>query len=153
MVSRRESKRARMMLDARLAELPSAEAFAVPRGGWVRSIRDALGMSAAELGRRLGVAHSSVFDLERSERAGSVRLDTLRRAADALDCTLVYAFVPNRGLEATVRARAEELADDDLRAVDHTMALEDQKVETPPHVREELVQQLAGSRELWSRRP
>jgi predicted DNA-binding mobile mystery protein A len=110
-------------------------------------------MSAAELGRRLGVSHTSVFDLERSERAGSVRLDTLRRAADALDCSFVYAFVPRRGLEETVRARAEDLAEEDLRIVEHTMALEDQTVDTPPALREELVQQLVDSRGLWSRRP
>lgn len=140
------------MLDARLGTLAPSDTFAVPRSGWVRAIRDALGMPAAELGRRLGVSHTAVFELERSERAGTARLDTLRRAADALDCTLVYAFVPNRGLEATVRTHAEELIDQDLRRVEHTMALEDQATPTRPHAREELIQQLVDSRGLWSRR-
>lgn len=140
------------MLDARLVRF-APEDFAVPTSGWIRAIRDALGMSAAELGRRLGVTHAAVFDLERSERAGRIGLDSLRRAADALDCTLVYALVPRRGLDATVRARAEELADDDLRHVERTMALEDQAVAVDPHTREELVQKLVGSRGLWSRRP
>lgn len=110
-------------------------------------------MSAAGLGRRLGVTHTAIFELERSERAGTIRLDSLRRAADALDCTLVYAFVPKRGLDATVRARAEELVDNDLRHVEQTMALERQSVAVAPHTREELIQQLLDSRRLWSRRP
>ena len=140
------------MLDARLARLGAPEDFAVPTSGWVRAIRDALGMSAAELGRRLGVSHTAVFELERSEQAGGAKLDTLRRAAEALDCTLVYAFLPKRGLDATVRARAEELVDLDLRGVQHTMALEDQAAPVAADTREELVQQLLDSRGLWSRR-
>jgi predicted DNA-binding mobile mystery protein A len=152
MVKLRESKRGRAALDSRLSSLGPTDKYAPPRSGWVRAVRDALGMSAAELGRRMGVSHSAVFELEGSERSGTTRLDTLRRAAEALDCTLVYAFIPRDGLEATVRARAEELADEDLRHVKQTMALEDQAEQVGPEAREEIIQQLIDSRGLWSRR-
>ena len=152
MTTVRESKRARAVLDARLAHLTPAD-LAAPRGGWIRAIRDALGMPAAELGRRLDVTHSAVFELERSERAGTIKLNSLRRAAEALDCTLVYALVPKRGLDVTVRAQAEGIADDDLRHVEQTMALEDQSVEVTARARDELVQRLLDTRGLWSRRP
>src|SRR5712691_1636902 len=126
MAKLRESKNARLALDSRLSSLGPVDKYAVPRSGWVRAVRDALGMSAAEVGRRMGVSHVSVLELERNESKGTARLDTLRRAAEALDCTLVYAFIPRQGLEATVRARAEELADEDLRHVEQSMSLEDQ---------------------------
>ena len=143
---------ARRSLDRRMSDLGPAERWEVPRSGWVRAIRDALGMTAQELGRRLGVTQPAVFALEKSELGGGVRLDTLRRAAEAMDCTLVYAFVPDRSLEATVRTRAESIADEELRRVGQTMALEDQAVRFTPEARETLIRSIIDSRGLWSRR-
>lgn len=151
MTTVRESKRARAGLDARLDRFDPAD-FTAPRGGWIRAIRDALGMPAAELGSRLGVTHSAVFELERSEQAGTIKVESLRRAAEALDCTLVYALVPKRGLDATVRAQAEAIVDDDLRRVEQTMALEDQSADMTVASRADLVQQVIDTRGLWSRR-
>ena len=153
MPTRAESKRARGALDSRLGQIESLERFTPPRAGWIRAIRDALGMSAKELGRRMSVSHAAVFELERNERAGTVRLDSLTRAAEALDCTFVYAFVPRRGLEQAVRARAEQIAEQELRRVQHTMALEGQAEPIDAAVREEIVQQLLSSGNLWSDRP
>lgn len=146
-----DAKRARRSLDARLAPLGSGDSFAVPSKGWVRAIRDALGMTARELGGRMGISQPSVVALEQSEREGTVRLDTLRRAADAMDCRLVYAFVPRHGLEATVRMQAEQLVDDDMQGVAQTMALEDQRASLTPEVREETIQRIANARGLWAR--
>ena len=81
-----------------------------PGGGWVRAIREALGMSAAELGTRMGIVETSVLRLEQNEHADRVRVDTLRRAAQALECDLVYALVPRRPLQEMVDGRAEERA-------------------------------------------
>lgn len=101
---------------------------AVPRGGWVQAVREALGMSAADLAQRMHVAETAVFSLERNERAGRARLDTLRRAAEAMDCELVYAIVPRRPLEQIVDDRARAVAADLLGHVPHSMLLEDQQV-------------------------
>ena len=54
---------------------------------------------------------------------------TLRRAAEALDCTLVYVLVPNKPLGVTVRERARALLLRRRQPVEHTMLLEDQRVE------------------------
>lgn len=151
MMKTSESRIARRVLDERLDSLPDREAYVAPRAGWVRAIRDALGMSAAELGRRMGVSHAAVFELERTEQRGTARLDTLRRAAEAMDCDLVYALISRHGLETTVRSRAEEIADEDLRRVVHTMALEDQAEPVTPDLRDDVVQGLIDSRDLWSR--
>ena len=120
---------ARRRLDARFASLPSAKAFAVPAKGWIRAIRDALGMSAKQLGDRLGIRSQSVYEIETSEASGLIQLNTLRKAAAALDCTLVYALVPNTPLTETVRKRAREIASRDLARVEHSMKLEGQGIE------------------------
>ena len=70
----------------------------------------------------------SVIEMEQSEMKGTIQLATLRRAADALDCTLVYVLIPNKPLKTMVRDRARMLARRRLEAVDHTMLLEDQAV-------------------------
>ncbi len=99
-----------------------------PHGGWIRAIREAIGMTPADLAARMGVERTTFVRLEQSERAGRIQLGTLTRAADALQCDLVYALVPRHPLETTVVRRAEKLARADLAGVDHTMLLEDQQV-------------------------
>lgn len=73
-----------------------------PRGGWISAIRTALGMSQTDLARRLGVRPSSIAKMESSERAGTIRMETLRRAADSLECDLVIALVPRSPLQSMV---------------------------------------------------
>ena len=99
-----------------------------PSRGWIRAIRDALGMTTAQFGRRMGVSQPRAVQIEQAEKDGSITLETLSRAARALDCQLVYALVPHDSLEAQVRGRARMLAKDLLRSVSHHMALEDQRV-------------------------
>jgi predicted DNA-binding mobile mystery protein A len=123
---RQTRRRARRTIDERLATLDLAERLRPPPRGWVRAIRDALGMSGVQLAARLSVRPQSVDALEKSEIAGTVRLATLRKAAEAMECTLVYALVPKGTLEEVVAARARAIALRDLSQVDHTMRLEDQ---------------------------
>jgi predicted DNA-binding mobile mystery protein A len=85
-------------------------------------------MTTAQLAFRMGVKQPSVISFERSEARGSIEMATLRRAAEALDCTLVYALIPRKSLEATVRERAGEFARRRLEPIEHSMLLEDQKV-------------------------
>ena len=122
-----------------------------PPRGWLRAIRDSMGMTAVQLGRRMGLTSQSIEDAERSEATGTIRLDTLRRAAAALDCTLVYALVPNRPIEEHVQERANRKAIAALSRVDQTMLLEDQRVITAD--RNELiadyVTQHLRDRDLW----
>jgi len=120
--------RSRAHLDERFRRLPPAARFAPPVRGWIKAIRAALGMSTAQLAKRLRVKQPSVVALEQSEAKGTMELATLRRVAAALDCTLVYALVPNKPLEATVRDRARAFARRRLEPVEHSMLLENQKV-------------------------
>lgn len=114
-------------MDERLLPLKPEGRFKPPPKGWVRAVRDALGMSGVKFAKRLSIRPQSVDALESSEANGAIQLKTLRRAAEALDCTLVYALVPNTSLDDAVHTRARKIATRDLGRVAHTMKLEAQE--------------------------
>lgn len=99
-----------------------------PRSGWIASIREALGMSRAQLAKRMGVDPTAVPHLEKREAAGKITLESLRRAAEAMDAQLVYAIVPKYGLSGTLQTQARKVAQARLGRVGHTMNLEAQNV-------------------------
>jgi predicted DNA-binding mobile mystery protein A len=126
-----------------------------PARGWIRAIRDALGMTAEQLGERLGVSQPSVQRLELSEAEDTIQLKTLRRAAAALDCELVYALVPRRSLRDTYDRAARPVARRELGQISHSRALEDQAVEDEDEderLRRFIAEEL-DPREIWARRP
>jgi predicted DNA-binding mobile mystery protein A len=116
-------------LDRRLSAIRPLAANARPPKGWVRAIRDALGMTTQQLAQRIGVSQSRIPELEQAEVNGSITLRSLERAAEAMGCRVVYALVPERPLAESLRAKAEQVADRQFAAVAHTMQLEDQAVE------------------------
>jgi predicted DNA-binding mobile mystery protein A len=115
-------------LDRRLATLRSFDLPSAPPIGWVRSIRNALGMTATALGRRLSMTSGGVRKLENAEAEEAITLATLRKMADSLDCELRYVLVPRKPLQVQLNDRARELATTRLRLVEQTMSLEDQAV-------------------------
>lgn len=120
---------ARKQLDKRLNLLQNVDILARPPRGWIKAIREALGMTTAQLGKRLGVSQPRVLGIEKAEVSGSIKLESLERAAHALDCRLVYALAPRKPLEYLAEDQARELAKKRLRATSHSMALEDQRVD------------------------
>lgn len=125
-----------------------------PRGGWVRAIREALGMTNVQLAKRLRIkAPQSVEDMQEYEVRGTIKVQTLRKLADALGCRLVYAIVPPKPLDEMRRDRARAVAERRLQRVAHSMKLEAQGVTNPEEEREleRLVQELlAGNpKRLW----
>lgn len=139
---------ARRRLDQRLAGLDLGQR---PSRGWIRAIREALGMTTGELGQRMGVSQSRISQLERSEELGSIRLETLERAARALNCRVGYVFMPNEPLEDMVQRQARLRAQAEVEVVTHTMALEDQVPESgvvDTQV-EELAERFVDGRHLW----
>jgi len=150
-VSNEVSTRSRELIDAHFQEWQQLRELARPPRGWVRAIREALGMSAVTLGGRLGTTAGAVTRLEQSEAADRIRLETLRRAADALGCDLVYLLVPRRPLTAVLRDRARELAHWQVAATEQTMRLEDQGTGNASEMEERLTEQLVERGGLWSR--
>jgi predicted DNA-binding mobile mystery protein A len=117
-------------LDRRFARLrPLAAEAPRPARGWIRAIRQALGMTTAQLAKRLRVAQPRVIELEHGEADGNITLKSLRRAAEALGCRLVYTLVPERPLADTLHERASLIAERQLASVEQTMRLEAQEVD------------------------
>lgn len=109
-------------------------------------------MSRSDLGGRLEVSRQAVEQLEASEAGGTIRLDSLRRAAEALDCELFYALVPRRSLAETVDARVRDVALRNVLAARQTMLLEDQLagVDDEERLVDELADAVTGSlRRIW----
>ena len=84
-------------LNTTLKRFSAIKSVNPPRKGWIRAIRDALGISTRQLGDRLGVSKSRITRIEQDEVGGSVTLKTMRRMADAFDCLRSF-FEPFRGL-------------------------------------------------------
>jgi len=152
-VSNEVSARSRKLLDGHFDEWQQLRALPRPPRGWIRAVRGALGMSAAVLAGRMGTTASAVTRLEQSEAANRIRVDTLRRAADALGCDLVYLLVPRRPLAAVVRDRARELAHYQIVAVEQTMLLEDQATGRAKEMEDQLTEHLLERGGLWSEIP
>jgi predicted DNA-binding mobile mystery protein A len=132
-------------LDRRFDELRHlTEAAARPSRGWVRAIREALGMTTGQLAKRLGVHQPRVIELERGEATGNITVQTLERAAEALGCRLVYALIPEKRLADSIEERASLVADRQLASVDQTMRLEAQGVTNNARQKEAHQQLVAG---------
>jgi predicted DNA-binding mobile mystery protein A len=140
----------RRQLDQRLQEEPRNMP---PASGWIGAIREALGMSSAQLARRLGITKPTMRKIEESERRGTITLSTLKRAANALGCEVKVSLLPPDSLEGILRRRALETAEKILKRTSLHMNLEAQG--TSPSFQKEQMKETADDlirnrdRRLW----
>lgn len=110
-----------------------------PAHGWLRAVREALGLPRASLARTLHVSASAVQDYERAEKNDAITLATFRRVAAALDCELVVALVPRQGRSFVDLAAALDPEIVHLKATEHSMNLEAQgSGDLPQQIKERL---------------
>ena len=119
---------AREQLDETLKQFLPLKAIVPPRKGWIRAIRDALGMTGEQLAKRLDANKQRVSRIEQDEKLGSITLKTMRSVAEALDCEFVYGFVPKESLEQTVRNQAKVIAKKRMSRSNQMMRLEKQEL-------------------------
>ena len=122
-------KLVRQQLDAQFKAWQVVRKRQEPKDGWLKTIRTALGMTTYQLAERMGVNQSRVMKLEASVRDHTIKLQTLERVADALECDLVFALVPKTSLGDMVTAQAKRLAKKRIGYVSHSMGLEQQSVD------------------------
>src|SRR5262245_391848 len=116
-------------LERALEAFAPAKNSSRPQKGWLRAIREATGISLREMAARLKRTPTLAAKLEKSEAEYRITLGSLRNAADALGCRLVYALVPKSGsMHELAEQGARMKAAKNVRAVEHSMALEDQAV-------------------------
>ena len=113
-------------VDRNLAQAKILSVSVVQYDSWIKTIREALGMSTRQLAKKLKASQSVVTSAERNELAHTITLAQLDKFADALGCKVVYSFVPETSLEAMVNERAEAIGNSQVSMVQHTMRLEDQ---------------------------
>ncbi|MGY8777667.1 MAG: mobile mystery protein A [Longimicrobiales bacterium] len=144
---------ARQQFDQRLTAIREiTQLLESPRGGWISSLRRALGMTQAHLATRMLVSRQAISQLEKREADGAVTLKALEQAAEALGGRLVYAIVPESGLAETLERQALLVASQMTGSVRHTMRLEDQEPTSDLDRRtKQLAQELLSSpSRLWS---
>lgn len=150
---RKDRASARRQLDKRLNLLRDSSIITRPPRGWIKAIREALGMTTAQLAQRIGVSQPRVVAIEKAEINSTITLDSLERAARAMDCRVVYALIPRKPLADLVEERALIIAGKRLQSMQHSMALEAQSIDKSDEeeqlrrLSEQLVKQ-AGSN-LW----
>jgi predicted DNA-binding mobile mystery protein A len=134
-------------LDRALEPYRAAREIPRPSRGWIRTIRQALGISSGELGRKLGTSRQLPLQLEKGEAEDRITLKSLRATANALDCDLVYALVPRvSSIQALTESRARAEAKNRVLGVEHSMALENQAVGRIDEAIEAETRRLVGKR-------
>ena len=114
-------------LAATLDKFTNAKQTARPVRGWLRAVREALGVSQQEVAIAAKVKRQSIIGFEEAEARDRITLRNLRRVADAMGCDLVYAIVPKSGsIQELAEQRTRSEATKRVLSVEHTMALEDQ---------------------------
>lgn len=120
-----DKKIIREQLDKKLNVLKSV-VDCMPPQGWIKTIRQVLGLSSAQLGKRVGIDQSRISRLEKAEKEGDLKLSSLQKIAQGLNMKFVYGFVPVGTLESMVRDQAKRIALKRLEILDNTMRLEKQ---------------------------
>lgn len=124
----KQLKLVQQQLDETLKRFKFLAEVACPPKGWVRAIRDALGMTGKQLAKRLNVNQQRIARIEQDEKLGKVTIETLEKAAAALNCKFVYGFVPKDSLEQTVKRQAGIVAEKRMARSNQLMRLEKQEL-------------------------
>ena len=142
-ISNKKRNQQRTRLDRKLKPWIPLREQTIPRKGWLKSIREALGLSSYQLANRLGLDHTRILRLEEGEIKKTTTLGSLEKAARAMGSRLIYAIVPvsEESLDALLERKAYEAARKVVKDVSFSMELEEQGVTV--HDREQSVQELA----------
>lgn len=125
-----------------------------PKEGWVRTIRIALDMSGAQLGKKMGFSRNRISVLERKEMDGDITLNQLMELAEQLDCELNYALVPKKTIEEIIDEKATEITSTYIENNYKNMFLEKQNINESAQkrlfiqVKKQIIE--SGGRKLWN---
>jgi len=126
-ISTKNLLKQRQVMDRKILKWMANQNDPPPPSGWIKAIRGALGISTRQLAKMMGVTLGSVHTLEARESKGKATLELIQKAAQAMNCKLIYAIVPIEpypSLDSIVQKKAVKLAEELLKKVDHSMRLE-----------------------------
>ena len=114
-------------LNEKLDKLTGLQHLIVPPIGWIKAIRNVIGMSMEQLGKKLSITKQAVMDIEKREKNGAITIKSMQEIAKVMDMKFVYGFVPNAGsLDQMIETRALEMATKIVQRTSNSMKLEDQ---------------------------
>ena len=123
----RNNKLQFQQLNEKMDQLTGLQHVIVPPIGWIKAIRNGIGMSMEQLGKKLSITKQGVMDIEKREKEGAITIKSMQEIAKAMDTQFVYGFVPKAGsLEQMIEYRALEIASKIVERTSTTMKLEDQ---------------------------
>jgi predicted DNA-binding mobile mystery protein A len=143
----------REQLDRKLSPLKDLAISGMPKQGWIRTIREALGMTSGQLAKKAGLGQPRISRLENAEMAGDLKVSSLQKIAKALGMRLVYGFVSEGALEDMVRNQAKKIVLRRMERLDRTMQLEQQGLsdEEKSKAVEDMIDKLLmeNAKDLW----
>ena len=118
----------KLMCEQLKQQLKPFDNITIPAEGWIKTIRQAMGMTTSQLAKRSNLSRPRILRIEKDEMLKHVTLSTLEKVAEGLDCRVVYALVPQKDLLTAIDQQAEQYITNQLQSISHSMLLEDQKV-------------------------
>ena len=150
-----DKKLLREQLDSKLSTLKGFTAQGLKSIGWIKTIREALGMTSTNLASRVGVNQSRIIHMEKAESDGNIKISTMEKIADALDMDFVYGFVPRTSLNEMVRQQAKKIALHKMERLDNTMRLELQELSSEEKERalKDMIDRILidGPKDFWKK--
>ena len=123
----RNNKLQFQQLNEKMLQLSGMQHVIVPPIGWIKAIRNGIGMSMEQLGKKLSITKQGVMDIEKREKEGAITIKSMQEIAKAIDMQFIYGFVPDAGsLDQMIEMRALEMARKIVQRTSTTMKLEDQ---------------------------
>ena len=113
-------------LDKKTSDLKSAKNIVPQSSGWIKTVREVIGMTVSQLAARLGVTQPRITKMESNE--DNLKLSTMKKAAEAMNCEFVYYFKPKTTFQNLVDEQAQKKAAEVLKTVNVNMALENQEI-------------------------
>lgn len=144
----------REQIDETLKNISAFTKEPVPKKGWIRTIREALGIPSRVLANKLGCTPTNLTTIEQREAKGTITLATLQEIAQAMNCKLVYYLIPIESLDKILEDQARLVARKRIELVNHSMQLEQQGLTSAQLQQQEdaLVQELLQGdiKKLWN---
>lgn len=142
---------AQRQIAAKLGKIQELKTHLEGVPSWIQYIRNAVGMTPLQLASRMGIAKSSLHQIERQEALDKTNIQTLKRAAEALGCEFIYAIVPRSSIEVLINEQAEKKARSIIKAATIQMEYEDQTVDAEETEEQfkELLASIKASKKLW----
>ena len=117
--------------------------IARPQQGWLKTFREFLGMTTTQLAKRLEISQPRIVAMEKNER--NVKISTMERIADVLNCDFSYAFVPRENIDDIIYNQAKKKAQKILDKVNKNMGLENQLAKTDDLLKDIIEELLDGN--------